>query len=54
VFTGQGRQRREVVQEGSVRYRGARYRHHYFFVEWDDGPAEQVGLAALKRLLVVH
>ena len=52
VFTGQGRQRRQVVQEGSVRYRGALYRPHYFFVEWDDGPAEQVGLAAMKRLLV--
>ena len=54
VFTGQGGQRRKVVQWGSVRYRGALHRPNYFFVEWDDGPAEQVGLAAVKRLLVVQ
>ena len=54
VFTGSGGQRRKVEQRGSVRYRGALYRPNYFFVEWDDGPAEQVGLAAVKRWLVVR
>ncbi len=55
VFTGQGRQQRQVVQEGSVRYRGALYWPHYFFVEWDDRPAaEQLGLAAIRQLLVMR
>ncbi len=54
MHTGQGRQRQQVVIEGSVRYRGALARPHYrdLLVEWDGGSAEKMGLAVLKRLRI--
>jgi hypothetical protein len=52
VHTGQAGQRQRVVVWGTLRFRGALARPHYFSLEWDGGSAEQVGLAAAKRLLV--
>ncbi|GLC33906.1 hypothetical protein PLESTF_000189600 [Pleodorina starrii] len=52
VYTGQGRQRARSVVWGTVRYRGALARPHYFLVEWDEGSAEPMGITAVNRLLV--
>lgn len=51
AMVGQGRQRQRQEHWGTLRFRGELHRPRYFWVEWDGGHAESMGLPEAKRLI---